>query len=47
MMDDHGAYSSTLSSGVRTEHSSVTFAWGSYSDFKAVCASAKIAPQHP
>lgn len=47
VMDDHGAYSSTLSSGVRPEHASVTFAWGSYSDFKAVCASAKIAPPHP
>ncbi len=47
VMDDHGAYSSTLSSGVRLEHASVTFAWGSYSDFKAICARAKIAPPHP
>jgi hypothetical protein len=46
-MDDHGAYSSTLSSGVRPEHASVTFTWGSYSDFKAVCASTKFAPPHP
>ena len=47
VMDDHGAYSSTLRSGVRPEHASVTFEWGSYSDFKSVCASAKIAPPRP
>lgn len=43
VMDDHGAYSSKFSFGVRPEHASVTFEWGSYSDFKAVCANAKLA----
>ena len=47
VMDDHGAYSSVLKSGVRPEHASVTFDWGSYSDFKSVCSSMKIAPPHP
>ena len=47
VMDDHGEYSSTLRSGLRPEHASVTFDWGSYSDFKSVCASMKTAPPHP
>jgi hypothetical protein len=47
VMDNHSSYSSILSSGLRPEHASVTFAWGSYSDFKAVCANAKIAAPHP
>ena len=44
VMDDRGAYSATLQSGLRPEHASATFDWGSYSDFKSVCASAKTAP---
>jgi len=47
VMDDRGAYSAALRSGLRPEHASVTFDWGSYSNFKAVCASAKIVPPHP
>ena len=46
VMDDRGAYSSTLVSGVRPEHASVTFDRGSYTDFKSICASANLAP-HP
>jgi hypothetical protein len=46
VMDEHGAYSSMLTSGVRPEQASVTFSWGSYSDFKSACASMKIAPPH-
>lgn len=38
VMDDRGRWSATLRSGVRIEHASVTFDWGSYSDFKALCA---------
>ena len=47
VMDDHGAYSSSLRSGLKLEHASVAFDWGSYSDFKSICASAKIPPPHP
>jgi len=47
VMDDHGEYSTTLRSGLRPEQASVTFGWGSYSDFKSLCASAKIAPPQP
>jgi hypothetical protein len=47
VMDDHGAYSTTLRSGLRMEHASVTFDCGSYSDFKTVCAGAKTVPPHP
>jgi hypothetical protein len=47
VMDDRSGYSTTLRSGLRPEHASVTFDWGSYSDFQSTCASAKIAPPHP
>jgi hypothetical protein len=40
VMDDRGAWASTFRSGVRIEHASVTLDRGSYSDFKAACASA-------
>jgi hypothetical protein len=40
MMDDRGRYSSPFSSGVKIEHPSVALDWGSYSDFKTLCASA-------
>jgi hypothetical protein len=39
MMDDRGRYSSPFSSGVKIEHPSVALDWGSYSDFKTLCAS--------
>jgi hypothetical protein len=47
VMDDRGGYSTTFRSGLRPEHASVTFDWGSYSDFKPMCASAKLTPPHP
>lgn len=40
VMDDRGRWSATFRSGVRIEHASITFDWGSYSDFKALCAGA-------
>jgi hypothetical protein len=38
VMNDRGSTGSTFRSGLRIEHASVTLGWGSYSDFKAVCA---------
>jgi hypothetical protein len=46
VMDDRGSVGSTFRSGLRIEHASVTLNWGSYSDFKAVCASATNYPVH-
>lgn len=40
VMDDRNSVGSPFRSGLRIEHASVTLDWGSYSDFKAVCASA-------
>src|SRR5215470_6856594 len=39
VMDDRGNPGGQFRSGLRIEHASVTLDWGSYSDFKAVCAS--------
>jgi len=33
-------------SGLKIEHPSVSLDWGTYSDFKAVCASATNLPAH-
>jgi hypothetical protein len=44
VMDDRGSYSSTFRSGLRVDHASVTFDWGSYSVFKATCAEATNLP---
>jgi hypothetical protein len=44
VMDDGGSMGSLFRSGLRIEHASVTLDWGSYSDFKAVCASATNYP---
>ncbi|HWX53757.1 MAG TPA: hypothetical protein VN176_04110 [Verrucomicrobiae bacterium] len=44
VMDDRGNVGSTFRSGLKIEHASVTLDWGSYSDFKAVCASAMNLP---
>jgi hypothetical protein len=38
VMDGRTTVGGTFNSGLRIEHPSVTFNWGSYSDFKAVCA---------
>jgi hypothetical protein len=46
VMDDRGEPGSTFRSGLKIEHESVTLARGSYSDFKAVCASATNTPAH-
>ena len=43
VMDDRGNPGGQFRSGLRIEHASVTLDWGSYSDFKAVCASL---PEH-
>lgn len=40
VMDDRNSVGNPFRSGLRIEHASVTLDWGSYSDFKAVCASA-------
>ena len=40
VMDDRNSIGNPFRSGLRIEHASVTLDWGSYSDFKAVCASA-------
>lgn len=42
VMNDRNRYGGTFRSGMRLEQASVTFDWGSYSDFESVCASAKI-----
>jgi hypothetical protein len=47
VMDDRGRYSSPLRSGLRVEHGSVTFSWGGYRDFQAVCDSAATYAMHP
>jgi hypothetical protein len=45
-MEDRGEPGSTFRSGLKIEHASVALDWGRYSDFKAVCASAKNSPPH-
>jgi len=40
VMDDRGNTGGQFRSGLRIEHASVALNWGSYSDFKAVCAGA-------
>jgi hypothetical protein len=46
VMDDRGEPGGMFRSGLKMEHESVTLGWGSYSDFKTVCASATISPEH-
>lgn len=46
VMDDRGHVPNTFRSGLKIEHASVTLDWGSYSDFKAVCANAANLPGH-
>lgn len=44
VMDDRNGVGGTFGSGLRIEHASVTLDWGSYSDFKAMCAGAMGSP---
>jgi hypothetical protein len=44
VMDDQGSVGGTFKSGLRIDHASVTLDWGSYSDFKAMCANGKKSP---
>jgi hypothetical protein len=46
VMDDRSGYESRFRSGLRIEPASVTLNWGSYSEFKAVCAGAPNPAQH-
>jgi hypothetical protein len=46
VMDGRGRVGSTFRSGLKIEQQSVTLDRASYSDFKAVCASAPISPAH-
>jgi hypothetical protein len=46
VMDDRGNWGGTFRSGLKIEHASVTLDWGSYSDFKAVCAGKADYPDH-
>ena len=46
VMDSRGSVGSTFRCGLKIEHPSVTLDWGSYSDFKAMCASAADYPTH-
>jgi hypothetical protein len=47
VMDDRHNVPNTFRSGLKIEHASVTLDWGSYSDFKAVCANAAARAAHP
>ena|SRR5215469_1053556 len=40
-MNDRGRYSSKFRSGLTVEHASVTFEWGSKSEFESACANTK------
>src|SRR5262249_37564442 len=40
VMEERNETGTTFRSGLKIEHASVTLNWGSYSDFKAACASA-------
>ena len=46
VMDDRGEASGKFRSGAMIEHASVTLGYGSYSDFKAMCAASKV-PARP
>jgi hypothetical protein len=47
VMNDRDRSNGKFRSGLKIEHASITFASGSFSDFKAACASAAISPPHP
>ena len=44
VMNDRNRYGGTFRSGMRMDHASANFEWGSYSEFKSACADAKIGP---
>ena len=44
VMDDRARVGGQFNSGMRIEHASVSFDWGSYSDFKAACANTTKLP---
>lgn len=44
VMDDRGRVGGQFNSGMRIDHASVSFDWGSYSDFKAACAAMPKSP---
>jgi hypothetical protein len=46
VMEDRNGVASLFRSGLKIEHASVTFDWGTYSDFKATCAAATNLPVH-
>ena len=46
VMDSRGSVGNIFRSGLKIEHPSVSLDWGTYSDFKAVCASATNLPAH-
>jgi hypothetical protein len=46
VMDSRGSVGNTFRSGLKIEHPSVSLDWGSYSDFKTVCANATNLPAH-
>lgn len=46
VMNDHGRYAGIFRSGLKIEHASVTFDWGHYSDFKAMCPQTTNSPHH-
>ena len=46
VMDDRSNVEALFRSGLKIEHASITFDWGTYSDFKAMCASTTNLPAH-
>ena len=46
VLDDRSNVPTEFRSGVKIENASVTLDWGKYSDFKAMCASARISAAH-
>jgi hypothetical protein len=47
VMDDRDRASGKFRSGLKVEHASITFDWGSFSDFKAACANSSMPSPHP
>ena len=45
VMDNRDRWGGLFKSGMKIDHASVTFDWGSYSDFKNICATANFKPQ--
>jgi hypothetical protein len=47
VMDDRQLSNGLFRSGLKVEHASITLDWGSFSDFKAACANAKVPLPRP